>query len=63
MTNALNAIYDEFTPGSQGFCTEIESRCGYEISRDEIERISVRANTPDEFERILMEEIWWMDGE
>lgn len=64
MTNApaeLIAAYAEFNAGSQGFCIAVETNCGFEISRAEIERIADRAATPAEFVRIWENENDWRD--
>ncbi len=57
----LQEIYTEYRPGSQGFCIAVESHCGYDMSREEIERIGDKATNPEEFKRIWRDEIWWTD--
>ena len=57
----LKDIYDEYQVGSQGFCIAVETHCGYEISRPEIERIAVQAPTPDDFQRTWEDKDWWVD--
>ena len=66
----LADIFDTYTPGSLGFCTAVETHCGFEVSRPEIERIALRAAVagPDsvdlaaEFRRVWSEDAWWRDN-
>jgi len=58
---SLNEAYEVYTPGSQGLCAHVETHCGYEISRTEIERIAERAATPAQFAAIWADEDWWTD--
>lgn len=39
----IKAIFETYTPGSQGFCIAVETHCGFEMSRAEIERVGVKA--------------------
>lgn len=57
----LNNIYNEYVVGSQGFCIAVETHCGFEISRTEIERIAERAETAERFEHIWENQTWWAD--
>lgn len=57
----ITEIYENYTPGSQGFCIAVETHCGYEISREEIERISNRAGTAESFDMIFNDEAYWTD--
>lgn len=57
----MENIYNEFRTGSQGFVIAVETYCGFELSRDEIERIAEKAQTADEFRRIWENENWWCD--
>lgn len=57
----LQEIYQQFTPGSQGFAKAVETHCGFEASIDEIKRIGLRANSAEEFEAIWQNEDWWSD--
>ena len=59
----LETIYETYTAGSTGFCIAVETHCGFEISRSEIERIAERAPTAAEFERIWERETGWADDE
>lgn len=70
----LSDIFADYNPGSSGFCIAVETHCGFEISRAEIERIAkaAAAACPDaddndalaaEFERIWRDESWWSDDE
>lgn len=58
----ITEIYSEYTPGSTGFCIAVETHCAFDISRDEIGRISRRAGTPAEFVKIWENEDWWTDA-
>lgn len=58
----LAQIYTEYTRGSQGFCIAVETHCGFCISRDEIQRIAERAETPEQFQAIWDNEDWWTDA-
>jgi hypothetical protein len=60
--NHLDRIYAEFTRGSQGFCSEVSTWCGFDISRAEIARIAERAETPAQFQAIWADEDWWTDA-
>jgi hypothetical protein len=58
----LHEIYDEYDPGSEGFCRAVETHCGYQMTREEIERIGDVAKTPEEFDRIWEDHGWWCDS-
>lgn len=60
---ALSEIYTEYKSGSQGFCIAVETHCGFNISRDEIERIGDAAGTAEEFYNTWENETWWTDGD
>lgn len=60
--NELSRIYREFTRGSTGFCREVETWCGYNISINEITRIAARAATAEEFAAIWENSEWWTDA-
>lgn len=57
----LTDIYNECTPGSQGFCIAVETHCGFNTSRSETARIAERAETAEEFQRIWQDEDSWTD--
>ena len=57
----LADIYEQFVTGSQGFCIAVETRCGFDISRTEIEAIASKAGTAADFQRIWGNEDWWSD--
>lgn len=57
----LDQIFSEYTVGSTGFCIAVETHCGYDLSRDEIERIGYASKTPEDFDHIFAEEFWWTD--
>jgi hypothetical protein len=57
----ITEIFDQYTQGSQGFCIAVETHCGYDISRDEIERIAGAAETAADFHRIWADDFWWTD--
>lgn len=59
----LNEIYNEYTAGSQGFVSAVETYCGFGISGSEIERIAERAANSSDFEEIWSNETWWTDEE
>ena len=59
---ALEQIYSQFTRGSQGFCKAVETHCGFNTSLDETKRISEKAETADDFQRIWEHEDWWTDA-
>lgn len=61
MTTKLETIFADFRPGSQGFVQAVATNCGFEISDDEIRRISTRAETADQFQTIWENEDWWTD--
>ncbi len=66
---SLSEIFATYTAGSTGFCAAVETHCGYEMSRDEIARVSLKAaeagpnsgDMADEFDAIVTEEFWWTD--
>jgi hypothetical protein len=59
----LNEIYSEFTPGSKGFARAVETRCaGFDLSREEIERIAGKAKTAEEFQNVWENKDWWTDA-
>ena len=58
----LDRAYDDYTPGSKGFCAYVETHCGFDISRSEIERIGKRAATPAGFRSTWADEDWWTDA-
>lgn len=58
----LHEIYENYQPGSTGFQIAVETHCGFEISRTEIEAIARKAKTADEFQRIWEYESWWLDA-
>jgi hypothetical protein len=60
--NHLNAAYEQFTIGSNGFCSHIETHCGFGISTDEIKRIAEDATTADEFVTIWESSDYWTDA-
>ena len=47
----LNEIYNEYTIGSEGFVLAVESNCGFEISREEIERLAAISPTAEDFQK------------
>lgn len=59
----IHEIYDAHCAGSVGFCMRVETHCGLEISRDEIERIADHAHDADDFMRIWEHEEWWRDAQ
>ena len=59
----LNQIANEYKWGSRGFIIAIETYCGYNMSRTEIERIADRTSTPDEFQTMWENDVDWLDEE
>ena len=59
----IETIYQEYKAGSHGFVQAVETRCGFNISRNEIERIASKAETPEDFENVWSNETWWTDAE
>ena len=59
----LNQIADEYRWGSNAFVIAIETHCGYNMSRTEIERIADRTSTPDEFQAMWENDVDWLDEE
>lgn len=57
----LNEIYSEFTPASDGFARAVETHGRFDLSREEIKRISRKAKTAEEFSTIWENEAWWKD--
>ena len=47
----LNEIYATYTIGSEGLVRAGEDNCGFEISREEIERIASISPTAEDFQR------------
>ena len=47
----LNEIYNEYTIGSEGFVLAVESNCGFEISREEIERLAAISPTAEDLQK------------
>jgi hypothetical protein len=58
----LNEIYDQYTPGSQGFVDAVETHCGFDISRSEIERIADKSPTAADFQRNWEGDDSWTDA-
>jgi hypothetical protein len=58
----LQEIYEDLTPGSQGFVKAVQTWGGIDASNEEIERIASRAKNADEFQDIWENEAWWKDG-
>ena len=46
----LNEIYATYTIGSEGFIRAVEDNCGFEISREEIERLAAISPTAEDFQ-------------
>jgi len=61
MTEKLTEIYSTHSRGTQGFCSEISTHCGLDISKAEISRIASRAETPEQFLWIWENVDWWTD--
>ena len=59
---SLNEIYERYTPACEGFCIAVSDHCGYEMSRTEIKRVALIAETAEEFDYIWENEDWWPDG-
>ena len=57
----LSEIYAEYTAGSQGFCIAVETHCGLDISRDEIERIGDQSETASDFMDTWENDDSWTD--
>ena len=55
-------IFETFTIGSHGFVQAVVDNCGYEISREEIERIASKAKAAEEFQGTWENEDWWTDA-
>ena len=47
----LNEIYATYTIGSEGFVRAVEDNCGFEISREEIERLAAISPTAEDFQK------------
>ena len=58
----LSEIYNEFTPGSTGFCKAVASHCGFGTSDEETARIALAASTAEEFQSIWENKNWWTDA-
>ncbi|MFD1913785.1 hypothetical protein [Halodurantibacterium flavum] len=59
----LHEIFAHYVRGSQGFCIAVDTHGGFEISRDEIERIAERAENAEQFIEIWEHENWWTDAQ
>jgi hypothetical protein len=49
MKSDLERIYAEYTPGSLGFAREVFSHCGYGMTVERIQKLSLQAKTAEEF--------------
>ena len=58
---ALQNIYDDYNAGSTGFCIAVETYCGFDLSRAEVERIAERAMDAEEFAAVMASETDWRD--
>lgn len=57
----LKDIYDQFTPGTDGFGRAIEKYCGMDLTSAQAMRIGAVARTPDEFVQLWTHFTWWRD--
>jgi hypothetical protein len=57
----IEQIYNEYTPGSQGFCIAVETHCGFQTSRTETARIAAKAPTAAEFQSVWENDDSWTD--
>ena len=58
----IEQIYNDYTPGSQGFCLAVETHCGFQTSRTETARIAAQATTAAEFQSIWENDDSWTDA-
>lgn len=58
---SLHQIYTSLPPGSPEFCAAVAERCTYGVTVAEIGRIAAQAPTPEDFEAIWCDEMWWTD--
>ena len=54
-------IYETYAPGSDEFVAAVQQHCAYDISDDEIRRISGRAMSGEAFDYHWSDETWWRD--
>ena len=57
----IEQIYDNYTPGSQGFCIAVETYCGFQTSRTETARIAAKARDAAAFLSIWENDDSWTD--
>lgn len=57
----IEQIYNDYTPGSLGFCVAVETHCGYQTSRSETARIAAKAETAAQFELVWRNDDSWTD--
>ena len=60
-TKTIEEVYARFKPGSTEFVTEVESHCGYELSRTEIARLADAAKNAEEFQYLFDSSDTWQD--
>lgn len=58
----IEQIYNDYTPGSQGFCIAVETHCGFQTTRTETARIAAKAQTAAEFQSIWENDDSWTDA-
>lgn len=58
----LETAFEEYTPGSQGFCAHVATHCdGLKLSRAEVERICKVAPNAASFMRVWQDSDFWTD--
>ena len=57
----IEQIYNEYTPGSHGFCIAVETHCGFQTSRTETARIAAKAKNAAEFQSTWENDDSWTD--
>ena len=58
----LHEIYETFTPGSEGFAEAVLTYCGFGISSTEAQRLGRLCATPEEFQTVWENEVYWTDN-
>lgn len=59
----LEQIYENYDRQSDEFVRRVQKHWDFGLSRDEILRISERAQTAESFLGIFIDEDWWQDGD
>ena len=57
----ISEIYETHPAGSDEFVAAVQAHCAYDISDDEIRRISGKAISGEAFDYHWSDETWWRD--